>query len=346
MTKTILVTGGTGYIGSHTVITLIEHNYNVVILDNLSNSSSIVLERIKKITGRSVDFLLGDVRNSNLLKEIFNRYNIFAVIHFAGLKSVSESISNPLAYYQNNLSGTLSLLEQMQRANVNNLIFSSSATVYGNPERIPLDESCHVGGTTNPYGTSKYFSELILKDASAANEELKVVILRYFNPAGAHPSGALGECPDGTPNNLIPYLLKVANGSLEYLSVYGSDYPTKDGTGVRDYIHVMDLANGHLAALNSLIEKKEYARYRVYNLGTGHAYSVLDVIKSFEKQNKINIKYKFSSRRHGDVAECWSDPSLAEKELSWHADLSLDDMMVDGWRWQTLNPKGFDSNGE
>lgn len=337
---TILVTGGAGYIGSHTVIMLLENNFPVVILDNLSNSSVAVIDRISEITGKKIEFINGDVNDSEVLKKIFSSHVISAVIHFAGLKSVGESAREPLKYYHNNVVGTLTLLHEMQCAKVKKLIFSSSATVYGNPEMVPLKESSSTGNTTNPYGTSKYFSEKILKDCAIADNSMQITILRYFNPAGAHQSGMIGESPNGIPNNLIPYLLKVANGALEYLSIFGNDYPTKDGTGVRDYIHVMDLASGHLAALRSLLGPR-FKNYYVYNLGTGCSYSVLDVISAFEQETGIVINYKYLPRRVGDVAECWSDPTLAEKELQWKASLSLNDMMRDGWRWQVNNPSGY-----
>lgn len=334
----VLVTGGFGYIGSHTVLTLLENNYDVVVLDNLSNSSKISLQRVSHITGKPIKSYIGDVRDKNILRKIFSAFKIKSVIHFAALKSVSESILNPLDYYSNNLSATLNLLEIMNEYGVSEFVFSSSATVYGPPESIPLKESNKIGGTTNPYGTSKLFSEIILQDIVRANKKLKIICLRYFNPVGAHPSGQIGESPDGIPNNLLPYITKVAIGQLPCLQVFGNDYPTKDGTGVRDFIHVMDLAEGHVAALRIL---DSYSGIRTYNLGTGKGYSVLELISTFEKVNNVKVPFKFCARRPGDIAECWSDPSLANKELGWSAKRDLNNMLVDAWRWQKQNPKGY-----
>ncbi|ENJ7142714.1 UDP-glucose 4-epimerase GalE [Escherichia coli] len=335
---TILVTGGAGYIGSHTVLALLERNDNVVVLDNLSNASRTSLERVTELTGKMPFFYKGDVLDRNILKIIFSRHNISDVIHFAGLKSVSESIKDPLAYYQNNLTGTLVLLDEMYSAGVNSFIFSSSATVYGNPEHVPLNEQSRTGETTNPYGTSKYMIERILSDFSRAQPEFRITCLRYFNPIGAHSSGCIGEDPNGIPNNLVPYISQVAIGKLETLSIYGNDYLTPDGTGVRDYIHVMDLAYGHLAALDN---KNKGNPYKVFNLGTGIGYSVLDLVNAFEKASQKKINYRFTDRREGDIAECWSDSSLAHKELGWQAIHTIDEMMRDTWNWQKSNPSGY-----
>jgi len=330
----ILVTGGAGYIGSHSIIELLHANYDVVILDNFSNSSSNVIQKIESLSGKSVKVYEGDVCDRSLLKKIFFDHSISDVIHFAGLKSVSESIQKPIEYYQHNVAGTLGLVDEMLENGVNNLIFSSSATVYGEPETIPLTESSKVGGTTNPYGTSKLIAEYILGDIAHANPDFNVTLLRYFNPVGAHPSGLLGESPKGIPNNLVPYLTMVADGQLEYLSVYGNDYPTVDGTGVRDFIHVMDLAAGHLAAINN---RSKDSNFHIYNLGTGKGYSVLELINSFERVTGVTVNYRFCDRRSGDIAECWSNPALAEKELSWKAVRTLDDMLADVWNWQKMN---------
>lgn len=330
----ILVTGGAGYIGSHTAIELLNNNYDVVILDNLSNSNIDVLQKIEFISKKKIRFYQGDVRDPVILEEIFTSTDISDVIHFAGLKSVAESIDQPLEYYQNNVSGVLNVIEVMRTHNVFNFIFSSSATVYGEPELIPLDESCRIGGTTNPYGTSKYIAELMLTDIARANPDLHITLLRYFNPVGAHSSGLIGESPKGVPNNLVPYLTLVADGKLECLSIFGDDYPTKDGTGVRDFIHVMDLASGHLSAIKY---RKKHNNLQVYNLGTGKGYSVLELIKAFERVTGVRVKYQFCERRPGDIAECWSNSALAERDLNWKAVKTLDDMMTDVWRWEKNN---------
>lgn len=330
----ILVTGGAGYIGSHSIIELLSANYDVVILDDFSNSSCDVIQKIESLSGKRVKAYEGDVCDCSLLKTIFCENSISDVIHFAGLKSVSESISKPIDYYQNNVVGTLGLVKEMLENGVHNLIFSSSATVYGEPETIPLTESSKVGGTTNPYGTSKLISEYILKDIAHAHPDFNVTLLRYFNPVGAHPSGLLGESPKGIPNNLVPYLTMVADGQLDCLSVYGNDYPTEDGTGIRDFIHVMDLAAGHLAAINN---RRKDSNFHVYNLGTGKGYSVLELIKSFERVTGVTVNYRICDRRNGDIAECWSNPALAENELNWKAVRTLDDMLVDVWNWQNKN---------
>lgn len=334
----VLVTGGAGYIGSHTVVELLNANREVVVLDNLSNSSAKSLDRVKQITGKAVTFYQGDVLDRALLKRIFADHNIESVIHFAGLKAVGESVVKPIEYYRNNVEGSLTLLDEMRQANVFNFVFSSSATVYGDPEIIPITEQCNVGGTTNPYGTSKFMVERIIMDVVKAIPQFSMTILRYFNPVGAHESGLIGEDPNGIPNNLLPYISQVAIGKLQQLSVFGSDYPTHDGTGVRDYIHVVDLAIGHLKALD---RHENDAGLHIYNLGTGTGYSVLDMVHAFEKVNNIKIPYRLTERRAGDIAVCYSDPSLALKELGWKTDRDLEQMMRDTWNWQKNNPNGY-----
>lgn len=333
----VLVTGGAGYIGSHTVLTLLMNDIDVIVVDNLSNSSYESLIRVEKIANKKVKFYQSDILNTVDMEYIFSAHVIDSVIHFAGLKSVGESVNEPIKYYENNVNGTLNLAKIMIKHHVNNLIFSSSATVYGNPETIPLNESCDVGGTTNPYGYSKLITEQILSDI-VKSTPLKTVCLRYFNPIGAHESSKIGECPQGMPNNLMPYITQVAIGKLKLLKVFGHDYPTQDGTGIRDYIHVMDLAEGHLAALNNL---NNGLPFRIYNLGTGKGYSVLDLIKGFEDISGIKINFEFAPRRPGDIAECWSDPKLAESELGWVAKRDLSTMIRDSWNWQKNNPSGF-----
>lgn len=333
----ILVSGGTGYIGSHTAVELLERGYEVVAIDNFSNSSPEVLNRIKMITGKEVIFYEGDVRNRDLLEKVFSEQRIDCVIHFAGLKAVGESCAKPLEYYDNNLYGTLVLLETMRKRNCKKIIFSSSATVYGDPERLPLDETCKTGGTTNPYGTSKYFQEIIMSDLYKSDNEWTVVLLRYFNPVGAHPSGLIGEDPKGIPNNLTPYVAKVAIGELKQVNVFGNDYDTVDGTGVRDYIHIVDLAKGHVAAIDGVRDNGVY----VYNLGTGKGYSVLQVIGAFEKACGHPLPYVITVRRDGDIATCYADCSKAKKELGWQADLTMDDMCASLWNWQSKNPNGY-----
>lgn len=334
----ILVTGGAGYIGSHTVVELMNAGKEVVVLDNLCNSSPKSLDRVKQITGKNVKFYQGDVMDPLLLQKIFNENQITSVIHFAGLKAVGESVQKPTEYYMNNITGSLVLIQEMRKASVWNFVFSSSATVYGDPEIIPITENCQVGGTTNPYGTSKLMVEQILTDIAKAEPRFSFTILRYFNPVGAHESGLIGEDPNGIPNNLLPYISQVAIGKLPQLSVFGSDYPTHDGTGIRDYIHVVDLAIGHLKALN---RHENDGGLHIYNLGTGIGYSVLDMVHAFEKANDINIPYKLVERRPGDIATCYSDPSLAAKELNWTAERDLQAMMKDTWNWQKKNPNGY-----
>ena len=334
----ILVTGGAGYIGSHTVLALLESGAEVVVLDNFSNSSHEALFRVEQLTSHSVTFVEGDVRDRILLDRVFVEHNISSVVHFAGLKAVGESVDNPLAYYDNNVNGSLVLCQAMSAAGVFRLVFSSSATVYGDPDTMPVHEEMPTGKTTNPYGTSKLMVEMILKDLCAADPRWSVALLRYFNPVGAHSSGRIGEDPQGIPNNLLPYISQVAVGRRERLSVYGNDYPTPDGTGVRDYIHVMDLAEGHLAALEAL---KQRSGPHIWNLGTGRGYSVLEMVRAFEKVSGRAIPHTVVPRRPGDIAQCWADPDKADRELGWRAKRGLDDMMADAWRWQSKNPMGY-----
>lgn len=332
--KKILVTGGCGYIGSHTVVELLNNNYEVVIIDNLVNSREEVIDSIKKITGKDVTFYYGNVQDVELLLSIFKKEKIDAVIHFAGLKAVGESIEKPLEYYQNNLDSTLVLLDVMRKFNIKNIIFSSSATVYGSKNKVPFKEDMEIGGTTNPYGTTKLFIERILNDLSIADRDFSIVILRYFNPIGAHTSGLIGDNPNGIPNNLMPYVCKVTTGELEVLNVFGNDYPTPDGTGVRDYIHVMDLALGHVKALDKVFSSKGV---NIYNLGTGIGYSVLDIVKSFERVNKIKVPYVIKERREGDIAEAYADASKAYQELGFKAKYSIDDMVRDSYNFYVKN---------
>ncbi|MFJ5409493.1 UDP-glucose 4-epimerase GalE [Pectobacterium punjabense] len=334
----ILVTGGAGYIGSHTVLALLEQGEDVVVVDNFINSSPISLQRVAEITNKNPIVYNCDLRDKEKLDSIFRRHSFSHVIHFAGLKSVGESVKKPVEYYDNNIATTINILQLMSEFSVRNFIFSSSATVYGIPEKIPLTEECKTGGTTNPYGTSKLMVETMLKDISDADKNFNITVLRYFNPVGAHSSGLIGEDPNGVPNNLVPFITQVAVGRLESLLIFGNDYDTKDGTGVRDYIHVMDLAHGHIAALNHQGKGKSY---NVYNLGTGEGHSVLEVIDCFSKTNGIDIKYKFVARRLGDIAECWSDSNLAKKELGWSAEKGISDMLRDTWNWQKKNPNGY-----
>lgn len=334
----ILVTGGTGFIGSHTVIELMQADYDVVILDNLCNSSLNILPRLHHILGKDVAFYKGDIRDRSLLKKIFASHPIDTVMHFAGLKAVGESTQLPVKYYDNNVVGSLILAEEMAAAGVFNIVFSSSATVYGDPERMPITENMPVGGTTNPYGTSKYMVERILTDIQKADPRWSVILLRYFNPVGAHKSGLIGEHPNGIPNNLLPYICQVASGKLPYLSIFGDDYPTPDGTGVRDYIHVVDLANGHLKAMQA---KSCLSGVHTFNLGTGNGYSVLDMIKAFEQASGLSVPYQIKSRRPGDIATCFADPSFTHQQTGWQAQHDLHQMMVDAWRWQSQNPDGY-----
>lgn len=334
----ILVTGGAGYIGSHTCVELLEAGYETVVLDNLSNSSEKSLERVETLTGKHVTFYKGDILDRNLLNEIFANERIDCCIHFAGLKAVAESVEKPWEYYHNNISGTLTLVDAMRQNGCKNIIFSSSATVYGNPQEIPITEKCPKGQCTNPYGWTKSMLEQILMDIQKADQEWNVILLRYFNPIGAHKSGMMGENPNGIPNNLMPYITQVAVGRLKELGVFGDDYDTPDGTGVRDYVHVVDLARGHVKALKKIEEK---AGLCVYNLGTGHGYSVLDIVKNFEEVNKIHIPYSIKPRRPGDIAVCYCDPSKAKRELDWEAQYGIRTMCEDSWRWQKNNPNGY-----
>lgn len=332
----VLLPGGAGYIGSHTAIELLRKGYEIVIIDNFSNSNPKVLDAIKKITGKDFKFYEMDYANKEALKKVFEENKIDSVLNFAGFKSVGESVKKPIAYYKNNISGALVLLETMQEYGVKKFVFSSSATVYGEPERIPLTEDCRTGGTTNPYGTSKLFIEQILKDIYQSDNSWDIAILRYFNPVGAHESGLIGEEPQGIPNNLMPYIVRVASGELKELSVFGNDYDTPDGTGVRDYIHVVDLAKGHIKALEKL-EKEGNGLY-IYNLGTGTGYSVLDMVKAFEETTGRKVAYKIAPRRSGDIATCYSDPTKAKEELGWVAEKNLKQMCEDSWNY--INKRG------
>lgn len=335
---TILVTGGAGYIGSHTLVELLNSGQQVLVLDNLSNASVESLRRVAEITGSQPAFVEGDIRDAELLGKLFAEHSIEAVVHFAGLKAVGESVQKPLEYYDNNVNGTLVLVDEMRKAGVFRLVFSSSATVYGEPQLMPITEDFAVGGTTNPYGTSKLMVEQILQDLTKSDERWSIALLRYFNPVGAHESGLIGEDPNGIPNNLLPYIAQVAVGRLKALSVFGDDYSTIDGTGVRDYIHVVDLALGHLKALARIAA---HAGVSIYNLGTGHGYSVLQMVKAFEQASGRPVPYAIAPRRHGDIAECWANPTKALTELRWQAERGLEQMMADAWRWQSQNPDGF-----
>ena len=335
----VLVTGGAGYIGSHTAVELLESGKEIVILDNFYNSCPKVLERIKELTNKDFHFEECDIRDREGLDKVFEKYDIDSVIHFAGLKAVGESCQKPLLYYENNISGTVTLCQAMAAHGVKKIVFSSSATVYGEHNQSPLKETMVAGGTTNPYGTTKFFIEQILTDLAKSDPEWGVCILRYFNPIGAHKSGRIGESPNGIPNNLMPYITQVAEGKREFLSVYGNDYDTHDGTGVRDYIHVVDLAIGHLKALNKI---ENETGVLTYNLGTGKGYSVLDVVTAFEKASGVKVPYKIVDRRPGDLATVYSDPAKAKAELNWTAERTLDDMCADSYRWQHQNPNGYE----
>lgn len=336
----ILVTGGAGYIGSHTCVELLENGYEVAVVDNLYNSCEKALERVEQITGKSVKFYQADLLDFAALNAIFDEESIDCVIHFAGLKAVGESVSKPLEYYENNITGTLNLCKAMRAHGVKNLIFSSSATVYGEQEVMPITEDMPKQPATNPYGWTKWMIEEILKGVHTADPEWNIILLRYFNPIGAHKSGLIGEDPKGIPNNLVPYVAQVAIGKRPFVQVYGDDYPTPDGTGVRDYIHVVDLAKGHVKAVKKLAEKPGVC---VYNLGTGHGYSVLDVIHAYEKGCGRELPYKVVDRRPGDLAVCYSDPARAERELGWKAEYGIEEMCADSWRWQSQNPDGYAS---
>ena len=337
--STVLVTGGAGFIGSHTSIELLNAGYDIIILDNFVNSKPESLKRIKELTGKDFKFYQADIRDEEAMTKVFAENKIDAVIHFAGLKSVPQSVKEPLNYYDNNIAGTVCLCRVMDKAGCKKLVFSSSATVYGSKNPSPLREDMPTGGTTNPYGTTKYFIEQILQDLCVSDSEWGVSILRYFNPIGAHKSGRIGEDPNGIPGNLMPYITQVAIGKLECLNVCGNDYPTPDGTGVRDYIHVVDLALGHIKALDRLLKVKGC---EVYNLGTGKGYSVLDVVKAFEKASGIKINYRIAPRRAGDVACCYADATKAKEVLGWQAQYDIDDMCADSWRWQAQNPNGLE----
>ena len=335
----ILVTGGAGYIGSHTCVELLNEGYEVVIVDNLYNANKKAVDRVEEITGKKVTFYEADICDKEAMDAIFDKEDVQAVIHFAGLKAVGESTVKPLEYYQNNIAGTLTLCDVMRNHGVKNIIFSSSATVYGDPAEIPITENCPKGQCTNPYGWTKSMLEQVLMDIQKADPEWNVILLRYFNPIGAHKSGTMGENPNGIPNNLMPYITQVAVGKLKELGVFGDDYDTPDGTGVRDYIHVVDLALGHVKALKKIDEKCGLA---IYNLGTGHGYSVLDIVKNFEAATGVKIPYSIKPRRAGDIATCYCDPSKAERELGWKAQYGIKEMCEDSWRWQKNNPNGYD----
>lgn len=335
----ILVTGGAGFIGSHTCVELLENGYEVVVVDNLCNASEESLKRVEQITGKKVTFYKGDILDKEFLNQVFEKEEIESCIHFAGLKAVGESVEKPWEYYHNNITGTLVLTEVMKKHGVKKMIFSSSATVYGSPKEIPITEECPKGTCTNPYGWTKSMLEQILTDMQKADPEWNIVLLRYFNPIGAHPTGLMGENPNGVPNNLMPYITQVAIGKLACLGVFGNDYDTPDGTGVRDYIHVVDLAKGHVKALKKL---EENGGLFVYNLGTGVGYSVLDIVKNFEEANGVKIPYEIKPRRAGDIATCYSDASKAKRELDWEAEYGILEMCRDSWNWQKKNPNGYE----
>lgn len=335
----ILVTGGAGFIGSHTVLELLNAGYEVVVVDNLVNASKESLKRVEELSNKKVTFYENDILDREALNKIFEKEDIDSVIHFAGLKAVGESVAKPLEYYHNNISGSLVLFDVMRKHGVKNIIFSSSATVYGDPAFIPITEECPKGKPTNPYGMTKWMLEEILMDIQKADPEWNVILLRYFNPIGAHESGRIGENPNGIPNNLMPYITQVAVGKLKELGVFGNDYDTHDGTGVRDYIHVVDLALGHVASIKKL---KENPGVKIYNLGTGNGYSVLDIVKNFEEATGVKIPYVIKGRRAGDIATCYCDASLAKKELGWEAKRDLKQMCADSWRWQSNNPNGYE----
>jgi len=339
----ILITGGAGYIGSHTLIELAKANYNFIVYDNLSNSSQESLKRVSQIIGRDITFVNGDIRDTAKLKETFSSHDIDSVIHFAGLKAVGESVAKPLEYYDNNVVGTLRLLEVMKEFNCKKIVFSSSATVYGDPATTPILENFPVGGTTNPYGTSKYMIERILEDLYISDNSFKIAILRYFNPVGAHESGTIGEDPNGIPNNLMPFIAQTAVGKREYLSVFGNDYDTHDGTGVRDYIHVVDLSIAHIKAIDYINSNQFNIKNSTFNIGTGTGYSVLDVVKAFEKASGKKVPYKLVDRRAGDIAKCYANPSFAKEILGWEAKRDLEQMCEDSWRWQSNNPDGYNN---
>ena len=334
----ILVTGGAGFIGSHTCVELLNAGYEVTVVDNLYNASEKAIDRVREITGKDLSFVKGDILDKPCLDQIFENQKIDAVIHFAGLKAVGESVHKPVEYYSNNITGTLNLVDSMGSHGCKNIIFSSSATVYGDPAFVPITEECPKGTCTNPYGWTKWMLEQILIDVQKADPEWNVILLRYFNPIGAHPSGLIGEDPKGIPNNLVPYIAQVAIGKLKELSVFGDDYDTPDGTGVRDYIHVCDLARGHVNAIRKFADNEGVS---IYNLGTGHGYSVLQVVKAFSKACGKEIPYVIKPRRDGDIATCYCDPSKAARELGWKAEYGIEEMCRDSWNWQQKNPNGF-----
>jgi UDP-glucose 4-epimerase len=334
----VLVTGGAGYIGSHTCVEMLQAGMEPVVVDNLSNSKEEALRRVERITGKSLAFYRADIRDKAALREVFARHEVIAVVHFAGLKAVGESVAQPLRYYDNNVAGTVTLCEAMAEAGVKRIVFSSSATVYGDPHAVPIREDFPVGATTNPYGRSKFMIEEILRDLHASDPEWRIALLRYFNPVGAHASGLIGEDPNDIPNNLMPYIAQVAVGRRPFLNVFGNDYPTPDGTGVRDYIHVVDLALGHVAALRYL---DTHAGVVTVNLGTGRGYSVLDMVRAFSAASGREVPYRIAPRRPGDVACCYADPTLAERLLGWRAERGVDEMCADTWRWQRMNPQGY-----
>ncbi len=335
----VLVTGGSGFIGSHTVVELQEAGYDVVVIDNLSNSTEVSLQRVQEITGKPVTFYKVDIRDREGLEKVFAAENIDSCIHFAGLKAVGESVAKPWEYYENNIGGTLVLLDVMRKHGVKNIIFSSSSTVYGDPDSVPVTEESPVKKCTNPYGSTKSMQETIFTDIYNSDKEWNIVLLRYFNPIGAHPSGKIGENPNGIPNNLMPYITQVAVGKMPFLRVFGNDYPTHDGTGVRDYIHVVDLAKGHVKALDRI---KANCGLAVYNLGTGKGYSVLDIVKNFEEASGVKIPYEIQARRPGDIAENYADATKAEREMGWKAQFGIQEMCRDSWNWQKNNPNGFE----
>ena len=336
----ILITGGAGYIGSHTVLELLHAGYDLVVYDNFSNASKESLVRVEELTGKKIPIEEGDIRDKERLLEVFDKYDVTSVIHFAGLKAVGESVEKPLEYYDNNVCGTLRLLEVMRTHNCKQLVFSSSATVYGDPERTPIKEDFPTSAT-NPYGRTKLFIEEILQDLHRSDPEFKIAILRYFNPVGAHKSGRIGEDPNGIPNNLMPFISQVAVGKRDHLNVFGGDYDTKDGTGVRDYIHVVDLALAHLKALEYLQKQEKMEAPLVVNIGTGRGYSVLEMVHAFEKASKKEVPYEIVDRRPGDIATCYADPSYAKEVLGWEAKRGIDEMCEDAWRWQSQNPNGY-----
>jgi UDP-glucose 4-epimerase len=336
--SSILVTGGAGYIGSHTTLALLEAGHSVVVLDNLCNSSAESLKRVAQLAGKAPVFVQGDIRDRAVLDRLFAEHAIDAVLHFAGLKAVGESVAQPLRYYDNNVHGSQVLLQACANTGVFNVVFSSSATVYGDPAQMPISEACPVGQPTNPYGRSKLMVEDMLRDVAASDLRWRIAVLRYFNPVGAHESGLIGEDPNGIPNNLLPYIAQVAVGKLPELAVFGNDYPTPDGTGIRDYIHVVDLAEGHLCALEALQTR---TGAHVWNLGTGQGYSVLEMVRAFEAASGKRVSYRIAPRRTGDIATCYADPAKAERELGWKAKRGLNEMMRDAWRWQSMSPDGY-----